>query len=68
MIEELITTLAGGREALSAQGAATALFCKWGRVDRVMQKPRSVVIPEVVVGVGFADAKGGEGDDVRHDA
>jgi hypothetical protein len=33
-----------------------------------MEEPRSVVVPEVVVLVFLAEAKGGEGDDVGHDA
>ena len=66
--EKLIATLLGGFQALGAERTTDAFLGKRGRIDRVVQKPRSVVIPEVVIGVRFADAKGGEGEGGGHDA
>jgi hypothetical protein len=67
--EEIIAAFTGDRDVLGAKGAADALLGERGRIDRVVKKPRPVVVPEMVVGVRFADAKGGEGDEVGgHDA
>ena len=69
MTKELVATVPSRIDALGAEGAANAFLGEWRGIHRVVQKPRSVVIPEVVVGIRFTDAKRGEGDEVRgHDA
>ena len=69
MPEELITPFPCSKDALGTEGAADALLGERRWIDCVMKKPRSVVVPEMVVRIRFADAKRGEGDEVgRHDA
>ncbi len=69
MTEELISPVAGRVDALGAEGTANALLGERRRIDRGVKKPRPVIIPQVMVRVSFANAKGGEGEDVGwHDA
>ena len=67
--KELVAPVSGRIDTLGAKRAADALLRERRWINRVMQKPRSVVIPEVVVRVRVADAQGREGDEVGwHDA
>src|SRR5258707_13777026 len=70
LVEEAIPAFAGRLDVLGAQGTADALLGERSRIDGIVQKPRSVVVPEMVVLIRFADAQRGEGDEVvgGHDA
>jgi len=64
MSEKLVAAFASRIDALGAEGTADAFLGKGSRIDRIMKEPRPVVIPEMVVRIRFADAKGCEGDEV----
>lgn len=66
--EEGVATFACDFNVLSAERAADALLGERRRIHRVVQEPRSVIVPEVVVDVVRVNPEGGEGDDVGHDA
>lgn len=68
MSEERIATIAGEFEILRAQRTTDAFLGEGSRVHRVVQEPRPVVIPQVVIGIVRADADSGEVFDGRHDA
>ena len=68
MIEELVTALAGDFYILRAEGAADALLGEGRGVHGVVQEPRAVIVPQVVVEVFLANADTGEFGDGRHDA
>ena len=69
MGEELITSFPRGIDAFCAKRTANPFLGERGGIHRIMEKPRSVVIPQMMVWISFADAKGGEGEEVGwHDA
>lgn len=66
--EEGVATFASNFDILRAERATDALLGERRGIHRVVQEPRSVIVPEVVVDVVRVNPEGGEGDDVGHDA
>src|SRR5207244_2492692 len=56
LVEERIATGAGDLEVFRPERAANPLLRVGSRMDCVVEKPRAVVIPEVMVGIFRADA------------
>ena len=61
--EERIAAFAGGGEVSGAERGAHALLGEWRRVHGIVHEPRTVVVPEMVVGILRVDTEGGSGDE-----
>ena len=61
--EEGVAALAGGGEILGAERSAHALFGERRGMHRVVEKPRAVVVPEMMGGILRVDPEGGNGDE-----
>jgi hypothetical protein len=59
--KKAVAALAGFGEVFGAQGPPDAVFSERRGVHRVVQKPRAVVIPQVVVRIGRGAAQAGDG-------
>lgn len=66
--EEVVATFARHADVLGSQRATDALFGERSRVDRVVEKPRPVIVPQVVVGIVRVDAETSEFGEWSHDA
>ena len=49
LVQDFITTAPGFGKALCLQGVPDSLYGHGGRVDRIMDPPSTIVVPEVVV-------------------
>src|SRR5690606_4864128 len=58
--EKRVPTLARHADVFRAEGAADALLRERRRMDRIMQEPRAVVVPQMMIRVFRADADTGE--------
>lgn len=64
--KKAVAALAGFGEVFGAQGPPDAVFSERRGVHRVVQKPRAVVIPQVVVRIGRGAAQAGDGVERDH--
>ena len=61
MGKKRVAPLAGGLQVFGAEGPADAFLRKGRGIDRIVEKPRAVVVPEMMIGILRANAKGRKG-------